>query len=1826
MYMSKKRCERYHQYFIALIFLSCLYFSSSAMILSKDGKASCPDGTLKYSYKADSMSSKKRIRSLEATIEVFCRCSDNSSSLYMDAHVSNVSIKSFSHQNDQSVLQKRKDKSLAREFDGWTSFVQKSNGEVDLTFFTEENSSQAALEFRSTLIEQSFSIAYGLKSGEGLVRRNNSSMSRFSSTLGTSRSRGAVLQTRTTTWKDGKNNAGVKVQPQDDRSRPEVDVSRTVRSTIEFPPTKNTRMPIAVHTVEKVSVNPNFSIQVLQNKKQNVKTGAGSSIEITTISSLSLQNQNTVQFSDTSVSSDAKIFCQLEFTDSSSSSLVETSSNVERNLLNRKHLHRHKARKARIKDICNPPNLYSKLHERKSKKGKNFTSWKPEEIRECLRKPFDKTMSDEGHVRSYDCKRYLKQRELLCRNLSEFGCVSYKTKIKMELDHFEVDESEENEYDKMPRCGDACTAAYEVAKETSSENDFLQSQCNDVPYCMYQISPSPSCIDVCNEENFKEKNDEASCVALGSVNSGDSTRKQGPFSCKWVPGGSFPWSANGFCQAVFTNIEPTTIWMQLLAKMKTFFAMAVTRVKSLAGFQESVLVSKEAAERADSQRGNSEGIAIEKNFLIQLADTIIDKILNFDARGILHFLDNGLGLCEKLIAGEMQVTGSRYIVRFDRSGRFAPVFREFKPLIVKTQELVKSISDSIAELRAMILFPLAGSGSASGEIEFNEKITNKCADAIDYAYFKDSNRCSQIEKKWRESWFTLQNECKKENGCLYDKESETCIVDLVQFRPGNELLSGAPTCALLLQEDRDVLKRRARFEMTLSHHNRFRSNLNTMYTYDSMPSMKCFRQDDTDIEVNNVDKTQCLQEGECLDALSIPRVIEEVDQSEFDEIMNDSKVKKRKEKEGVCIYRDLGFKVNEDDKRLCHGIRDKKKCEEVSGSKPSICKFLRKIIIPKGSSHSGACEAQGFRWKNRNIWIQRKTKTSKVLPCLSIREDTSMPLLNEGLGLIGKLFRFPGRKNIFSFCNPKKIDNNKCTILGTMEAFKGKNGGSCVITSSLQAFRRKRPKLPSSTEDFGLLEESHPFAVGRGKIGKYACFNACSGNKMCLSAAFDDETGSCYLDTEDVAVLYSTTTDRKVKDSITYSIKGQWSYASCPSSESALNATSRIRRACNDSNECFSERYKCLQHCEALRPSSEQYIDPVLLRGKLIVIEENRIQGRKDCGLDEIRKNMERSGALGVIIEVENREQSRSRANSLTTVTVKTEIKINLPNSTFFALDEAKEQEIRKVICDNIRDYKSLHISHPCVVKFKSKNSMNILGQKQMILYTVSTSMDESEIDSLHELARVEMEKFLDQLTKNCKEGSSDAKCLVAGSIVETSNIIESTLSNMSERETNDKIVKALLKYEDDFSVKNYQNSKLPLCFAASNDLEEFEKDGHPLVHIDGHRTKNLQDCFDKCLLRQKAMKVLHPTHSLFNILGIISGLVTKTVETITQFNDALIPIGESLMDSIFENTEAFELFSATWHKTLGNPKTLSVTASATASVAFDPDPQGILKRQKEKRNELVEGKMKKLDQYVYDNQKACSVWENNDDIADSDVKKREESLKRKEKEFKKALPISLDEKEIPRLERKDPKELLKNSQTNAHFDLSLDVSGLGLVKRALSVNWNPHLNFKTGFQVPLPRLEVFGARLSVSSAPEILLRQISLQVGAKLALAILKHTNLSNIITRQLLQILTNSETKYFEWIKNTMNGGISEISEPIHLLLHHTGRSVEGSQSSDLIYTSNLFNDQNINDSIGKLGTENFVENNQLPPALSLGQSFHNQCHCHKSFLFSIISLRTY
>ena len=29
----------------------------------------------------------------------------------------------------------------------------------------------------------------------------------------------------------------------------------------------------------------------------------------------------------------------------------------------------------------------------------------------------------------------------------------------------------------------------------------------------------------------------------------------------------------------------------------------------------------------------------------------------------------------------------------------------------------------------------------------------------------------------------------------------------------------------------------------------------------------------------------------------------------------------------------------------------------------------------------------------------------------------------------------------------------------------------------------------------------------------------------------------------------------------------------------------------------------------------------------------------------------------------------------MTTVTVKTEIKINLPNSTFFALDEAKEQD-----------------------------------------------------------------------------------------------------------------------------------------------------------------------------------------------------------------------------------------------------------------------------------------------------------------------------------------------------------------------------------------------------------------------------------------------------------------------------------------------------------------------------------------------------------------------
>eukprot|EP00941_MAST-03F_sp_MAST-3F-sp1_P002833 g2833.t1 len=400
----------------------------------------------------------------------------------------------------------------------------------------------------------------------------------------------------------------------------------------------------------------------------------------------------------------------------------------------------------------------------------------------------------------------------------------------------------------------------------------------------------------------------------------------------------------------------------------------------------------------------------------------------------------------------------------------------------------------------------------------------------------------------------------------------------------------------------------------------------------------------------------------------------------------------------------------------------------------------------------------------------------------------------------------------------------------------------------------------------------------------------------------------------------------------------------------------------------------------------------------------------------------------------------------------------------------------------------------------------------------------------------------------------------------------------------------------------------IPFCFVAKEDSSKLgDKTSPKHLGLVGARTENLQSCFEKCIIRKKAINNLLNIGGILEIVNILKGLKEITAEAHIVFKDTLIPIGQKLIQSVYEDhLEEFQLFSSTWYKTLGNPKKLAVTASATASVSFNPDPEGIRKREKEKREADLLDKKEALAKEIEEYRDACLIWEpeflgsckestdlekckelsiarckEDDEITEKkncemlsiarctegrgikdkqscedagklwisvaeetspDSLARDTSLMKKaDQTFREMIPppkvTDAGESVEVTINPMSTQELLKGSQINGHTDISLDISTFGSTSRALSLIWEPKLNFKTGWKTPIPRLELFGIRLSLESSPEIILKQIGINTGTRIVLHILESSNVSDKLARPLLDILTNTNTKYADWLRPSLD-----------------------------------------------------------------------------------------
>ena len=328
---------------------------------------------------------------------------------------------------------------------------------------------------------------------------------------------------------------------------------------------------------------------------------------------------------------------------------------------------------------------------------------------------------------------------------------------------------------------------------------------------------------------------------------------------------------------------------------------------------------------------------------------------------------------------------------------------------------------------------------------------------------------------------------------------------------------------------------------------------------------------------------------------------------------------------------------------------------------------------------------------------------------------------------------------------------------------------------------------------------------------------------------------------------------------------------------------------------------------------------------------------------------------------------------------------------------------------------------------------------------------------------------------------------------------------------------------------------RTPVCLMPESDVAKLK--GATRIHLVARRTESLQRCYDRCILRKKTIKALSSFGGIMKVWDVLKRIGKAANAAYDIFKNGIGAVGTKLVETVFADVlEEFELFSASWYKRLGNPDVLAVTASATASVSFDPDPTGLLQKVKDEKDAAAAVDESAGPTLSAENKKKCLAALTGEARANFEAAV--------------AAPISAPAPAAPTTPKNKTSELstkgkLMQSQINAHVDLSLDISGFGASKRALSIVWEPKLNLGTGFRNPVPWVEVMGMRLTLSQSPTTMLKQFAVHMGTKLAIKLwdTAGVQVGKALRRAVVAILGNTDTKYAQWLLPRSYAGVCDV-----------------------------------------------------------------------------------
>jgi hypothetical protein len=152
---------------------------------------------------------------------------------------------------------------------------------------------------------------------------------------------------------------------------------------------------------------------------------------------------------------------------------------------------------------------------------------------------------------------------------------------------------------------------------------------------------------------------------------------------------------------------------------------------------------------------------------------------------------------------------------------------------------------------------------------------------------------------------------------------------------------------------------------------------------------------------------------------------------------------------------------------------------------------------------------------------------------------------------------------------------------------------------------------------------------------------------------------------------------------------------------------------------------------------------------------------------------------------------------------------------------------------------------------------------------------------------------------------------------------------------------------------KNKNSERTAPTAADSNTATPTQKMVDILQHkVENPLSENLNNCYERCVLRRKAFKAMTDSSNLQSIYTSLEQLKKATAEVYNELSDSLAPMGDSLLESIFHDSLGeFQLLGAYWNRTLGNEDNLAVTFSATASIALDPEQEKDQKKRKRRES-----------------------------------------------------------------------------------------------------------------------------------------------------------------------------------------------------------------------------------------------------------------------------------